>query len=432
MDVDRHLLVKPNLRVAYLVGRYPAISHTFILREVRGLRARGMEIDTISIHRVGEDQLLTEADRDEFAGTYTILPPRWTELVRAHALALIRGPRRYLATLALAMRLSGPGLRARIWQLFYFAEAMIVWRRCRERGITHLHAHHMSQVTDVALLITAYERGTNPRWSWSFTVHGSDEFYEVSRFKLAPKVEHADFVVCISDYTRSQLMRLVGEEHWAKLSVVRCGIDTDSFTRPGDRGQDNPFRILWIGRLVPVKGLPLLIESVTRLAEKGVDVGATLVGTGPALEPLQELAVRRGVSDRVVFTGAIGQDAIPNFYADADVFCLPSFAEGVPVVLMEAMAAELPVVASRITGIPELVDDKVAGLLVPPGNLDELTGALERLSRNPRMRLSLGRAGRRKVEADYSLAPSVEKLESLFNQHVRVYETRSGHRDRSC
>ena len=149
------------MKIAYLVGHYPAISHTFILREVQGLRARGVEIDTISIHRAAEDQLLTEAARREHASTYTILPPRWGELARAHLSALARAPSAYLSTLALALRLSRPGLRGRLWQLFYFVEAMAVWRRCKARGIRHLHAQFTNQVTDVALLVTRYESGAD-------------------------------------------------------------------------------------------------------------------------------------------------------------------------------------------------------------------------------------------------------------------------------
>ncbi len=154
-----------TVKIAYLVGHYPAISHTFILREVEGLRARGVEIETISVHRVAEDQLLNEAERREHASTYTILPPRWGDLVRAHLSALLRAPSAYLSTLGLSLRLSRPGLRGRLWQLFYFAEAMVVWKRCEARGFRHLHAQFTNQVTDIALLATHYESGANPRWT---------------------------------------------------------------------------------------------------------------------------------------------------------------------------------------------------------------------------------------------------------------------------
>ena len=268
------------MKIAYLVGHYPAISHTFILREVESLRARGVEIETISVHRVAEDQLLNEAERREHASTYTILPPRWGDLVRAHLSALLRAPSAYLSTLGLSLRLSRPGLRGRLWQLFYFAEAMVVWKRCEARGFRHLHAQFTNQVTDIALLATHYESGANPRWTWSFTVHGPDEFYEVSRFNLRAKVESSDFVVCISDFARSQLMALVSEEHWGKLRVIHCGIDPAVFAPPAERVDNGTFEVLSVGRLVPFKGQGLLIEAIAALAERGMDARATVVGWG--------------------------------------------------------------------------------------------------------------------------------------------------------
>ena len=397
-----------SMKIAYLVGHYPAISHTFILREVQGLRARGVEIETISVHPVAEDQLLNEADRREHASTYTILPPRWGELVRAHLHALARAPSAYFSTLALSLRLSRPGLRGHLWQLFYFAEAMIVWRRCNARGVHHLHAQFTNQVTDIALLVTRYESGASPPWTWSFTVHGPDEFYEVSRFNLRAKVESADFVVCISDFARSQLMALVSEDHWEKLHVIHCGIDPEVFSPPAERNGTEGLDVLSVGRLVPFKGQGLLIEAVAALADRGIDVRVTVVGWGENRPRLEELVAELGVADRVTFTGAVGQDVIRGLLASADTFCLPSFAEGVPVSLMEAMAMELPVVSSRIMGIPELIEDGVSGRLVAPGNVEELTTVLEHLAADPGERRRLGRAGREKVIEQYgiSLRPS--------------------------
>lgn len=406
------------MRIAYLVGYYPAISHTFILREVQGLRGHDVEIDTISIHRVGEDQLLTEAERREYSSTYTVLPPRWGELIRAHLFGFARAPGRYLSTLALALRLSRPGLRGRVWQLFYFAEAMVVWRHCRALGVRHVHAHFTNQVTDVALLVTRYEGGAGRGWSWSFTVHGPDEFYEVSRFNLRAKVELADFVVCISDFARSQLMALVDEEHWEKLSVIHCGIDPDVFAPPSERDAAESLDVLCVGRLVPVKGQGLLVEAVAELGRRGVGVRATLVGAGPTRPSLEALAASLGVADRIDFTGAVGQDQIRGYLEAADVFCLPSFAEGVPVSLMEAMAMELPVVSSRIMGIPELIEDGISGRLIAPGNAEELITVLEDLAESPEERQRLGRAGRARVIERYGIDESVEALQALFAERL--------------
>jgi colanic acid/amylovoran biosynthesis glycosyltransferase len=406
------------MKIAYLVGHYPSISHTFILREVEGLRARGVELDTISVHRAAESQLLTGAAEREHASTYTILPPRWGELARAHLSAFARAPLAYLGTLALAVRLSRPGLRGHLWQLFYFAEAMAVWKRCRARGIRHLHAQFTNQVTDIALLVTRYESGSKSPWTWSFTVHGPDEFYEVSRFNLRAKVESADFVVCISDFARSQLMAQVPEEHWGKLYVIHCGIDAEVFSPPAERNGAGRLDVLSVGRLVPFKGQGLLIEALAGLAARGIDARAIVVGWGETQPGLESLAAKLGIADRVTFTGALGQDEIRRHLDAADVFCLPSFAEGVPVSLMEAMAMELPVVSSRIMGIPELVEDGISGRLVAPGNVAQLTAVLESLAGDPAERRRLGREGRQRVIEHYAIDRSTAQLHALFNERL--------------
>jgi glycosyltransferase involved in cell wall biosynthesis len=400
------------VRLAYIVSRYPSISHVFILREVLALRGLGVGVDTFAVRRDGDDELLSDVDREEDARTYVIVPPRPAELIAAHALALTRRPGRYLSTLGLALRLRGRGPRAALWQVFYFGEAVLVWRQCQRRGIRHIHAHHANVGSDVALL-ASHLGGEG--WSWSFTMHGSTEFFDVREHRLAQKTELALFVVCVSQHGRSQIMSLVGTEHWDKLRVVHCGVDPSLFALPERAGEDGPFGILTVGRVVPVKGQTLLVESVAELARRGLDARLTIVGDGPQLPELRALAERLGVSDRVAFAGAVGQDEIRAYYAAADVFALPSFAEGLPVVLIEAMAMGLPVVASRITGIPELVEEGVSGLLVVPGSGSDLTDSLARLmGETAEERRAMGRAGREKVVAEFQLEQTARQLQDVF------------------
>jgi colanic acid/amylovoran biosynthesis glycosyltransferase len=357
------------VRLAYIVSRFPSISHVFILREVLALRRLGVEVHTFSVRHSGAHQMLSEADREADRTTYVIVPPDPTELVLAHATALLTRPRRYLSTLVLALRLRGPGARATLWQVFYFGEAALMWRECRRRGVRHIHAHHANVGSDVALL--ASHLGGDD-WSWSFTMHGSTELFDVREHRLAQKVELARFVVCVSHHGRSQLMTFVGTDHWDKLHVVRCGVELDRW-RPVDRaGHTGPPEILTVGRVVPLKGNVTLIRALAALAERGIEARLTVVGDGPQLPELRELASRLGVADRVELTGAVGQDEIRGFYERADVFALASFAEGLPVVLVEAMATGLPVVASQITGVPELVEDAVSGALAAPGDVRAL------------------------------------------------------------
>jgi glycosyltransferase involved in cell wall biosynthesis len=403
--------------IAYLVGNYPTVSHTFISREVDGLRARGIDVQTFSIRRTPREQLLSDADRRAAAETSTILPPPPGELLAAHARALLRRPGRYLATLRLALRLSPGGARANLWHLFYFAEAMLLWARMRRRGIRHVHAHFANVATAVALLAAHY--GAPQGFTWSFTMHGPSEFDDVTRFALAEKVRRARFVACIGDYCRSQLMKLVGPAEWPRLEIVRCGVDPDRFG-PVDRDGRDPARlhVLCVGRLVPDKGQALLLDAIAAVRERGIDATVTFAGDGPDRATLAAAAERHRLNGAVELAGAVAQDRIPALYAAADVFCLPSLAEGVPVVLMEAMATGLPVVTTRIMGIPELVEDGSAGLLVPPGRPDELAAALERLARDPAGRAAMGRAGRAKVVREYDIADAVESLHRGLERHL--------------
>lgn len=405
-----------GVRLAYLVSRYPYVSHVFILREVQALRRAGAEIDTFTVRRPAPEEVLSHEDREAVETTFAIVPPEPAGLLAAHLRAALTRPGRYLSTLGRAWGLRGPGARATIWQLFYFGESVLMWHECVRRGIRHIHAHHANVASDVALL--ASHLG-GEEWSWSFTMHGTTEFFDVREHRLPQKVELARFVRCVSEHGRSQLMTFVGTEHWDKLHVVHCGIDVRAFEPPDRAGRTGAPEVLTVGRLVPVKGQTLLIRSVAELARRGVDARLTIVGEGPQRDELEELATRLGVAARVELPGAVGQDSIRDWYARADFFALTSFAEGLPVVLLEAMAMGLPVVASHITGIPELVDDGVSGLLVTPGREDELTDALGRMAEvGAERRAGMGRAGRDKVAAEFDIDQTARQLLRIFESQV--------------
>jgi len=401
-------------RLAYLCDQYPAISHTFVMREIAALRSLGVEIATISIRRSDPKHLKASADRREFATTHALLPIGAAKLLGTHLTAFARQPRRYLATLLWTLRGAGGSARGRLWQLFYFAEAVLVWDRMRREGMTHVHAHFTTPAADVAMIAARLGRG----WSYSFSAHGTDIQASDPR-SLARKIEHARFVVCVSDFGRSQLMLLVDEQHWPKIHVVRCGIDLAEFDGELDtREPTGPLRILNVGRLHPVKGHPVLLDAVALLIEDGVDAQLTIVGDGERRATLEQQVAKLGLADSVTFAGSVGQDEIRPFYEQADVFCLPSLGEGIPVVLMEAMAMRLPVVSSGIMGIPELVEDEVSGLLVPPGRPVAVATALRRLAGDPELRSQLARQAREKVAADHDGTRAAERLLGLFESSV--------------
>jgi colanic acid/amylovoran biosynthesis glycosyltransferase len=417
-----------RLRIAYLCSLYPAISHTFIMREVDALRSLGAEIATFSIHRAGPEHMNGDADRAAAAGTFAILPPRLGKLVGAHARAAFGHPFAYVRTLVRSLRLARSGLTGRIWQLFYFAEAMVLWRECDEKRIRHVHAHLANVAADVALLAAAFGSAVDRDcpWSWSFTMHGPTELFAVEEFRLTKKVRHSSFVICISDFTRSQLMMLCDSADWEKLHVVHCGIPLEHFTRRAQltagREQEQEQMLLYVGRLVPEKGQAVLLEALSLVRRRGVRVGATIVGEGPERGGLEALADRLGVRAHTHFTGALGQEEILALYERATAFCLPSFAEGVPCVLMEAMAMEVPVVSTFVAGIPELIENERTGLLVAPGRADLLADAIERLIADSELRRRLGMQGAEKVAAEFSSQGTAEELHAVFTARIAAEE----------
>jgi len=394
------------LEVGYLVSQHPAPSQAFIQREVDGLRALGARVETFSVRPVSQDLLLDQVMQDEALRTTVIQVNRRIVASAVGALMWHR-PLAFATVLNRALRTGQSHLRNRVWQGFYLAEAAYLHREMAHRGLRHLHVHFANNAADIARLAVAMGRavdGTESGWRWSFSMHGPTEFQAVDHFDLAAKVMAADRVACISDFARSQLMRLVDPNEWPKLDIVRMSVDVDQYRPPeAPRSHDGPLRILSVGRLVPEKGAPVLVDALAELVARGVDVEATLVGAGP-LEPLlRERIGQTGLHDRVTLTGAMGQDRLPDLYRRADVFCLPSFQEGLPVVLMEAMATGLPVVTTAIAGIPELVHDGESGRVVPAGRAGLVADAIAQLATDPDLRRRLGAAGRARVEAEFSL-----------------------------
>lgn len=399
--------------VAYLVSQYPLISHTFIEREIEGLRALGVAVHTFSIRAPGA--LLSDAMRAEAERT-TVLQDSLPGIAKAGLRELLTHPGATLASSARALGTGEARAKSRVWQLFYAAEAMRLLEALNTLGVRHIHAHFANNGADVARAAIAHARRVDPNggWRWSFTMHGPTEFEAVERFDLAAKVSEADAVACISDFTRSQLMRLSAPSDWPKLDVVHMSVDTDRFVPPAEPRAEGPLRILDVGRLVPEKGAPVLLDAVNLLTQRGIAVELRLVGGGELDTELTRIIAERGLADRVTLVGSVGQDDIVEQYHWADVFCLPSFAEGLPVVLMEAMATELPVVTSAINGIPELVKDGSNGYLLPPGRADLLAEALDKLAADPELRRRLGNQARTDVIEGFSLATCAEAQQGFL------------------
>jgi glycosyltransferase involved in cell wall biosynthesis len=326
---------------------------------------------------------------------------------------LLLRPMVFCRGLAAALQLGRWSPVETLYAFFYFVEALILGDWMRSRGLRHLHIHFSGPVATVGMLASAAWK-----FSYSLTVHGPDEFYDVEKFYLRQKVECAKFVLCISNFCRSQLMRIAAPEDWDKMHVVKLGIDPEIFSplRKQIEPEQRLLEILCVGRLVPSKGQLILLQACAKLRASGHSFHVRLVGAGPDLEHLQAYAEQRGLP--VVFEGAKSHDEIRLLLGCADIFALASFAEGVPIALMEAMAMKVPCVSTCIAGIPELIRDGLDGLLVSASSVEALASALERLIEDPSLRRSLGEAGCRRALELYNLPQNVALLARLFRSHV--------------
>ena len=400
--------------MAYLTGEYPKVSHTFIAREIAALRAQGLGVLTCTVRRapagdvVGADQV---AERD---GTFCLLDEAKSpaRLLGAHLGVIARGPRRWLSALALAWRTRPPGPKAALWQMFYFAEAAVLAHHLHRQGARHLHNHFANSSCSVAMLASAMSG-----IPFSVTMHGPAIFFEPMWWRIDEKIARAAFVACISHFCRSQAMLFSDPVHWGKLRLVHCGVTPALYGRTprGPSGQ----RVLFVGRLDAVKGVPLLLDAFAAVRADRPGARLTVVGDGPARKSLEAQAARLGIEDATTFTGYRAQGEVAALLEEADMLVLPSFAEGVPVVLMEAMASRIPVIASQVAGVPELVEDGVSGFVVPPGDAGTLAARLGTLLDDPGLCARMGAAGRAKVEADYDIGAEAGWLATLFDGQGR-------------
>ncbi len=403
-----------KIRLGYLVSQYPAISHTFILHEIRRLRHIGFEISVASINppdRCAEQ--LTRIEREEAANTYYVKPDGFKGAIKAHLYTLMTQPLGYLRGLFFALRLGQFDLKKILYGFFYFVEAVMIGHWMRQIKLSHLHVHFAMAAASVGLIL----HRTFPI-KYSITVHGPDEFYDTPGNYLTPKILEAAFICCISHFARSQLMMLSPHTAWDKLELSRLGVDSKIFTPHPFREEPNPYEVLCVGRLVPVKGQFILIEAVARLISEGRQLRLRFVGDGPDRQRLEDEVKQRQLTEQVVFEGAINQDRILDFYNSADVFTIASFAEGLPVVLMEAMAMEIPCITTHITGIPELITSGKDGILVAASDIEALAKAIALLMDNPDLRLQIGKSGRQRILEYYELQRNTERLADIFCRYL--------------
>jgi glycosyltransferase involved in cell wall biosynthesis len=397
------------MRIAYLTGEYPRATDTFIQREVAALRQQGAEVHTFSVRPTGEEHMVGEEQKQERSQTFYILPTRPFKLARSHFNLLISSPNRYFQALKLAWSTRIHGLRGNFYQLFYFLEAGILAQEIKKRQIPHLHNHFGDSSCSVAMLAACLGG-----FSYSFTLHGPYIFFQPYHWRLDEKINRALFVSCISNYCRSQGMIFAPIQKWNKMHIVHCGIDPTLFKVVSHQGKGKD--ILFVSRLTVVKGLPILLQSLVSLKQQHPDVVLTVVGDGSDRTYLEQMTADLGLSDNVKFVGYKSQAEVREYFEQTDVFVSSSFAEGVPVVLMEAMAAGVPVVAPQIAGVSELVENNVSGYIVPAGDTDSFSQSIDKLLNDCQLRNKFGTAGRNTVETEFNLNIEAQKLYKIISK----------------
>ncbi|WP_187431979.1 D-inositol-3-phosphate glycosyltransferase (plasmid) [Roseobacter fucihabitans] len=393
--------------IAYLTGQYPRATDTFIQREVAALRAQGFTVDTATIratdahHHVGPEQ------KAEHAATFAVMKSTLNpiRLLAAHFAMLRTRPRDWFATARLALQTRPPGIKTTIRQVAYFLEAGVLAHHLRQKGVTHLHNHFADSSCSVAMLMS--QMSGIP---YSLTMHGPGIFFEPMHWRIDEKIARAAFVACISHFCRAQGMFFSDPAHWNRLKIVHCGVDPARYGQDADRAYAK--RVLFVGRLDAVKGVPLLLEAMAALREQHPDAVLTVVGDGPHRARLETQADDLGLA--ADFVGYKSQDDVATILAASDLLVLPSFAEGVPVVLMEAMAARLPVIASQVAGVGELVETGVNGFTIPAGDLDSLIARMDQLLSDPALCARMGAAGQMRVAEQFDINTEARWLGELL------------------
>ncbi|MDB5992916.1 MAG: colanic acid biosynthesis glycosyltransferase WcaL [Pseudomonas sp.] len=400
------------MRIAYFVNQYPKVSHSFIRREILALERQGFEVQRIAL-RGWDDALVDAEDVSERDKTRYVLQGGVKALLMPALRVLRATPGRFFSALGLALRMGRRADRGWPYHLIYLAEAcrMLPWLQAF--GAEHVHAHFGTNSTEVVMLANALG---GP--AYSFTVHGPEEFDKPQFIHLGEKVRRAAFVAAISSYGRSQLFRWVDHAHWPKVKVVHCGLERAFHDVPAVPLPSAP-RLVCVGRLCEQKGQLFLLEAARVLAAKGVAFEIVLAGDGEMRGQIESLIAQHGLQAQVRITGWISSEQVRAEILAARALVLPSFAEGLPVVIMEAMALRRPVLTTYVAGIPELVRQGENGWLFPAGDVEALTAALQDCLAQPVEVLQrMGEAAYQRVLERHDIDTEAAKLADLFKAHA--------------
>jgi colanic acid/amylovoran biosynthesis glycosyltransferase len=409
-------------RIAYVMTHYPYPSQTFLMEEILGVSGELFDIVPIAINPVAAEDLLTDQHRSEHQRTTYIKAISKGRIAVTVAKLLMRHPVKMSRLMLNVAASAGTDLKLMIWRVMHLIEGVLVWDHCARNDVDHLHAQFGGLPAAVAMYAARVGREVVGRSnvSWSYTVHGFHDFVNENEIRLDVKTHSATFVVGISDFTASQLMRIADPNDWQKISVVRCGIALDRFPRRAVPAPRDVPVVVTVGRLSAEKGHIVLLNALRLLANEGVMLRLRLVGSGPYQDEIDREIARLGLTDQVELLGMLASHQVAEELLNADVFCLPSFAEGVPISIMEAMAIGVPVVSTAVGGIPELLTDGVTGWSTAPGRADQLAEALrEATTRGANLDAVLA-AARLRIETLHDAQQAAKQMQALFERYTRV------------
>jgi colanic acid/amylovoran biosynthesis glycosyltransferase len=410
--------LSPSLNLAYVMTHYPRVALTFIAGEIDEVERRGSKVFPVVMNTpLATDFATKEARERQRASLYLKASPG--RVIAAVLSTWLRHPMSMSRLTMTAIGSAKSDLRLMARRLAHLSYAALTARHCVSHNIRHLHAQFGLAPATIAWFASSILNFSSAKVStWSFTIHGFQDFVDETDARLDLKGASASFVICISDFTRSQLCRVTDPNLWGRFHVVRCGIDLAAFPYREFRPMRAVPRIVILGRLSPEKGHGILLEAAGRLARQNVPVEVEIIGDGPFAETIRHQERALGLEGRIIYAGELPPDEVARRLTEADLFCMASFSEGLPISIMEAMAIGVPVVTTWIGGIPELAVDEVTAMTIPPGNSDALAAAIKRLVSDPALCEELVVKARAKVEHLHSRHHNGAQLFKLLSSEA--------------
>lgn len=397
------------MKIAYLVSEFPGISHTFILREIEELKKNNVEVVTISINSPKDLEKMDEKERFYYNTTLYLKEELKKNILRYFfKIFTPQGLNIFFSTIKLNY-FKGP--KNLLKTIGYFLEELVLLTYLKKLKVSHVHIHFANPAASLLLPINKHTD-----INYSLSVHGPEIFYNTDKNLLEEKFRDALFIRGIGFFCRSQIMRFLETQQWDKIHMVPCGVDPEIYRR-SELPRNEIVNIVSVGRLTPSKGQIVILKALNRLAKKGMNFKLNIIGGGVDASLLKSYVEDNDLESHIYFLGVRSREETKEILKDMDIFTLPSFAEGIPVSLMEAMSMEIPVVSTIINGIPELIQNGENGFLVMPSDIEGLSNIFEKLILDDVLRKNIGREGRKIIKNKYNIYKSADKMVELFKTY---------------